>query len=248
MTIGQKLSEQRRKLGKSLKEVEADLRIRHKYLEDLEHDRFDLLPGEAYVRAFLRTYSSYLGMNADSVIAEYDALYASENEVKPSFLDSFPSRSFLRILTIAFLGIIIVVAAWLSIPEKKPLPKMPAPPVEEKTTTPALENQKIEETTQQRETTPEVTGVQEGEQKFKLTFKVLGDASCWVRVKTDNKILLERTLKTGESESLEITSTALVRLGNPSVISIYINDREITGFRKKGIVDFIIDSSGVKSR
>ncbi len=247
MTIGQKLSEQRRKLGKSLKEVEADLRIRVKYLENLENDRFDLLPGEAYVRAFLRTYSSYLGLNADSIIDEYESLYTTENETKPPFLDSFPIRSLLRILTIAFLGTIIAIAAWLSIPKKEPIPRMPAPPVEE-ISTPTLENQKHKLIVPQKETTPAPVSNQENNEQFKLTLKVDKGGRCWVRVKTGNETVFEKTLEAGESKTLDLATTVTVRLGNPAAVRIYINDKEITGFQKKGIVDLIIDSTGIKLR
>lgn len=248
MTIGQKLSEQRRKLGKSLKEVEADLRIRQKYLESLEQDRFDLLPGEAYVKAFLRTYSSYLGLDPDQIIEEYNALYARETEEQTSIINSFPSRSLLRFLAIVFLATIIALAVWLSIPERKPLPRMPAPPVEENITTPTPKKQESEKKIPQLEPTTEPTKSQPSMTPMQLTLKVTGDSSCWVRVKNDSQTIFERTLKPGESETLDLTTTVSVRLGNPSSISIYLNGKELTGYPKKGVVDLTIDSTGVKVR
>ncbi|AGJ01577.1 unknown [Rickettsia prowazekii str. Madrid E] len=40
--------------GKSLNQVSSDLKIRKKYLVALEEGDFDVLPGEVYVRGYLK--------------------------------------------------------------------------------------------------------------------------------------------------------------------------------------------------
>jgi hypothetical protein len=47
--------------------------MRARYLSALEEERFDALPGRAYARAFLRTYATSLGLQADEFVAEFDA-------------------------------------------------------------------------------------------------------------------------------------------------------------------------------
>ena len=59
--IGNSLREARLRQGFELPRVEADTKIRAKYLRALEEERFEVLPGETYVKGFLRTYSEYLG-------------------------------------------------------------------------------------------------------------------------------------------------------------------------------------------
>jgi cytoskeleton protein RodZ len=49
--------------GLELTQIEADTCIRARYLRALEDERFELLPGTAYVRGFLRTYARYLGLD-----------------------------------------------------------------------------------------------------------------------------------------------------------------------------------------
>ncbi len=63
MTIGARLRERRCELGLDLEALAATTRIRRTYLEALENDRFDLLPGEAYVSGFLRSYAAALGLD-----------------------------------------------------------------------------------------------------------------------------------------------------------------------------------------
>ena len=71
--IGRKLRERRLERGLEIAQVEADTRIRGKYLRALEEERFDVLPGGAYARAFLRDYAEELGLDGQELV---DALNA----------------------------------------------------------------------------------------------------------------------------------------------------------------------------
>ena len=44
----------------------GDTKIRAKYLRALEEEHFEVLPGETYVKGFLRTYAEYLGLDGSS--------------------------------------------------------------------------------------------------------------------------------------------------------------------------------------
>jgi cytoskeleton protein RodZ len=59
----------RRKLG--LSEVEAAIKIRVRYLQAIENEEWDALPGGAYTRAFIRTYASHLGLDGDRLSDDY---------------------------------------------------------------------------------------------------------------------------------------------------------------------------------
>jgi helix-turn-helix protein len=69
--IGRALKRAREVRGKSLEEASRETRIRPEYLQALEREAFDRLLGDVYVRGFLRSYSSYLGMDADRIIDAY---------------------------------------------------------------------------------------------------------------------------------------------------------------------------------
>lgn len=55
--IGSSLREARMRQKLELSQIERDTRIRAKYLEALEEERFELLPGLAYAKGFLHTYA-----------------------------------------------------------------------------------------------------------------------------------------------------------------------------------------------
>ncbi len=67
--IGAALRKARTDRGKSIEEASRETRIRAEYLQALERERFDVLPGDVYVRGFLRSYSSYLGLDPEKVLA-----------------------------------------------------------------------------------------------------------------------------------------------------------------------------------
>jgi hypothetical protein len=67
--IGQALRKARLDRGTSIQEASRETRIRAEYLHALERERFDVLPGDVYVRGFLRSYSNYLGLDPDKVLA-----------------------------------------------------------------------------------------------------------------------------------------------------------------------------------
>lgn len=83
LEIGSSLREARLRRGLDHVQVDADTHIRPRYLRALEDDRFDLLPGAAYARGFLRTYADYLGLDPEPFIDAYNARFAPAEEPPP---------------------------------------------------------------------------------------------------------------------------------------------------------------------
>ena len=69
--IGASLREERVRRGLTLDAVETDTRIRGRYLEAIEDERWDELPAEAYAKGFLRTYASYLELDPQQFLAAF---------------------------------------------------------------------------------------------------------------------------------------------------------------------------------
>src|SRR5690242_16567097 len=65
-------------------DVEAATKIRAKYLRALENEEFGLLPGNTFVKTFLRTYAEYLGLDPQLLLEEYRAEYEPRTaEIQP---------------------------------------------------------------------------------------------------------------------------------------------------------------------
>ncbi|MBI5105374.1 MAG: helix-turn-helix domain-containing protein [Solirubrobacterales bacterium] len=69
--IGATLREARMRARIDISEIEAETKIRAKYLRALENEEWDLLPGPAYVRSFLRTYADALDLDSKLLLEEY---------------------------------------------------------------------------------------------------------------------------------------------------------------------------------
>ena len=68
--VGSKLREARARRKLSLREAEEATKIRGRYLQAMEHDEWDQLPGDTYARAFIRTYGRFLGLDGDRLAEE----------------------------------------------------------------------------------------------------------------------------------------------------------------------------------
>ncbi|MCL2778207.1 MAG: helix-turn-helix domain-containing protein [Polyangiaceae bacterium] len=70
-TVGTSLRRQREKKHMGLAEVSRVTRIPVSTLQAIEQDHFDDLPGEVFVRGFLKSYARAVGLAADDVVARY---------------------------------------------------------------------------------------------------------------------------------------------------------------------------------
>ena len=83
--IGATLLEARMRKRLDISDIEAQTKIRAKYLRALENEEWDLLPGPTFVKSFLRTYAEALGLDARLLLEEYKLRHErlSEHELLP---------------------------------------------------------------------------------------------------------------------------------------------------------------------
>jgi hypothetical protein len=118
--IGNSLREARLRQGLDFPELEQATKIRGKYLRALEDEQFDILPGQTYVKGFLRTYSEYLGLDGQLYLDEYNSRYIPGDEETPLRAQSKSVgrnprvESSVVLVALAAIGILtaLVVVAW----------------------------------------------------------------------------------------------------------------------------------------
>jgi cytoskeletal protein RodZ len=118
--IGGSLREARLKRGLTPADVQKAIRIRDRYLQALEEERWELLPGDAYVKGFLRTYADYLGLDGNLYVEEYNSRFARPDE--PQLVPERFARTGTHLGGVGFLrplvavgvivAIVAAVAAW----------------------------------------------------------------------------------------------------------------------------------------
>lgn len=124
--IGPKLAAAREAKGLSTAEVASKLRLGVRQVEALEADAFDRLPGEVFVRGFVRNYARFLELDAEELLPSQEIAVAEQLTVPSTNVRFQPSplqRWLLLPLgsAILFFALVALLYAWLSSGEQSVL-------------------------------------------------------------------------------------------------------------------------------
>ena len=128
--IGATLREARERRQLTYEQVEAEIKIRAKYLRALEEEEFDSLPSGTYVRGFLRAYASYLGLDGRLFVDEYasrfgtrhdDELFRRRRERPMTQRHESSSAVLVAVIAVVAIGVLFFVA-WRFGPGDGPTP------------------------------------------------------------------------------------------------------------------------------
>lgn len=234
LEIGNSLREVRICRGVELAQVEAETHIRTRYLKALEDERFDLLPGDAYVRGFLRTYADYLELDAELFVDEYKARFAPPEEPLPQLIPRrriglywLPARGTVGAVLVVAL---VVTVAWRL--DAGGGPTNPAP-----SGAPALRKE------------PPASVARRTPRKARPATLVLTAAHgpCWLRVHLGSRAgrnLYEGTLEQGQS--LRFAARRLwIRLGAPSNLEASLKGARVR--LPEDTASVVVTAAGVRS-
>jgi hypothetical protein len=90
--VGTTLKAERHRRKLDLSEAEQATKIRSRFLRAIEDEEWKALPGEAYARAFVRTYATYLGLDGDD-LAERQRVLSGTVRPTEQLPQSNPPRS-----------------------------------------------------------------------------------------------------------------------------------------------------------
>src|SRR5258708_33230389 len=71
-TFGERLKRERELREVSLNEIASATRIAAKFLEALQNEQWNKLPGGVFGHGFVRSIARYLGLNEEALLSEYD--------------------------------------------------------------------------------------------------------------------------------------------------------------------------------
>jgi hypothetical protein len=72
-SLGQELREEREARHISIGEIASATKIVARYLEALEADHLDIMPGEFFIKGIIRSYARAIGLDGEIVLAKYKA-------------------------------------------------------------------------------------------------------------------------------------------------------------------------------
>lgn len=70
-TVGEILRSEREKRGMTVKDIEAATHIRALYISAIEDGHYHVLPGEVYLKGFIRNYANLLGLDSVALLTLY---------------------------------------------------------------------------------------------------------------------------------------------------------------------------------
>ncbi|MGH2917784.1 MAG: helix-turn-helix domain-containing protein [Solirubrobacteraceae bacterium] len=216
--IGATLREARMRARIDVSEIEADTKIRAKYLRALENEEWDLLPGPTYVKSFLRTYAEALGLDAKLLVDEYKLRHEHLSEVELQPINAAaPGRERRRTgpviprgVTIGLIFALLLIALY------------------------ALGNSGDEApTTARTQTTPAasgdnapVAGTPAKPRPKRVRLQLIATGQVYVCLKDGNRTLIDgKTLQAGDRTGTYRSRRFRLSLGNANV-KLRINGRE----------------------
>lgn len=214
-SFGESLKTQRELRGVSLREMADSTKISVRFLQALEEDRLDVLPGGIYPRAFVRQYALYIGLDPERTVADF---LLRQRRPEPERRPAKPERR-LRVRPGAvFFAVVVLVAAFLTL--RRPATEDEGPPVAvaPTPTVPAV-------LPTDRLYPPPATKPAAEPAPDSLLLTMTAQQDCWVEARADGETIINRVLAEGESETLEARGEIVLSVGNAGGLSIRVNDR-----------------------
>ena len=86
-SFGERLKRERELREVTLAEITSATRIAPRFLEALENEDWDKLPGGVFNRGFVRAVARYLGLAEEALLGEYDLAHGAQVQPPPERLD-----------------------------------------------------------------------------------------------------------------------------------------------------------------
>lgn len=231
----------------SLEQAEEQTKIRRKYLEALEEEAFDVLPGRVYVRGFLRNYARFLGLDAEALVARFEEMFPLEETqpvtqplagVEKKLRLSWPSGRLAYVATGLLLAVLLLWGAgWLVgltrdtaydvVSQDKPAG------------TPGRSSPGNTGHTQNQDApfpAPTSTGTDNRTPEGVHLVLNVTDETCWMRVVVDGKTMFTGEVAANQSKSFQAREHIWVKLGNAGVVNVQVNGRDLGVLGDRGQV------------
>lgn len=256
-SLGQQLKQAREARGLTIQQIAENTHIGARFLQAIESDNYDILPGGVFNRAFVKKFARQAGMDEEQAARLYDEQLAEMGgePTKTSYLglgDELEAKAssgngmLLTFIAILVLGAILY-AAYLAFSPSRPRSDssqaalLPTPQV---TATPMPVESPTASPSPSPEASPSPTP-ESTENGLRIqTIANLGE--CWISFRTDGGKNEQVTLKQNEShEFLANEKVSFIRFGNLPALNILINGRranldKLAPNRKGLVVDNVL--------
>lgn len=235
-TFGERLKRERELREVPLEEIAAATRIAPRFLEALENEQWDKLPGGVFGRGFVRSIARYLGLSEEDLLSEYDLVRgesaapaaAKPEERIPSAPKWIPAALVLGML-VALAGLVIGGRyAWRVYTAHRAQKKTSATTRSPATTvvaTPSSAN---------AANNPGSDFAATGDGSLPLQLTVAASAVSRVRVIADDTVAYDSGVEFGQTLHFTAGKKFEVTAANSSAVLLELNGRELPPFGMPG--------------
>ncbi|CAI2663767.1 helix-turn-helix domain-containing protein [Apilactobacillus kunkeei] len=254
--IGKSLHDARVAKGMSIDDIQKITKIQKHYLEAIEQGNFAELPGDFYVRAFIKQFADTVGVNGIELLNEHDDSlpdtqseeYADEvskddvnsrvasrsrEQRKDSFRKAIPTIGIIVAILVVVCGVWAVVVHTNSSSQTSISSSSVSVTGSSESSISKTDNKKKEDkkSTEGKTTIKEVNATKynvTGQKENTVTLKATGRA--WSSIMADNKTLFQGSQNSGDKKDVKLpadTKSVNVSLGNTQGSKILVNGTEL---------------------
>ncbi|MDD8019954.1 MAG: DUF4115 domain-containing protein [Acidobacteriota bacterium] len=237
---GKLLKNSRENKGLSLKDISVETKIGLRYLEAIENDRLDLLPGGFFTRQILKTYLISIGEDPAEWLPKLVESGLLETETPVKLPDKFrqPRQRFgfdkvfwISVSVIVLVAFVYLIYLSITASQKN---------IETRKTTEKTEEIPSAVNDQVSSLSVPLTALAQpaaGEKIYEgLNLELIFNEDCWVQVYADGQLAVDGLKVQGYKTSVKASSELVINLGNAGGLSFTLNGKEGKPFGKKGEV------------
>ena len=230
--FGARLKKEREQRGVTLDDIALSTKIGKRFLQALEDEHFEQLPGGIFSRGFVRAYARHLGIDEEQAIADYlSATTPSSTEQTPQTpqndlpvelaqqLENRESDRAARVPWALFAGLLLIAALgfalWGIYSREKGKRNNAIAPVRP-ANVPGLA---VSHGNGQSQPPDSVSGA------FTVVIKAREDS--WVSITADGKQLLEQVLVAPAAKSVEARNEIVIKVGSVGALDFSFNGKRL---------------------
>ena len=250
-TLGLYFRNAREARGLDLRDAAQQTRININYLKAIEDEDFSKLPGEVFVKGFLKNYARFLHLPEDEVVKRYGEFVKPQQTITPTAVPKTDGHKQvpdeetravesetkgpkgLSLEPFLWGGVIlvgIVLFMLIALPASRPVPERDRLVSSTVTPTDSLH-----------------TGTTGSARKEKLYLEIIAQEDVWVLVRTDASPQKKAVLKKGETITWSADERFLLSYASVGALKVLLNGTELTVAGPKNAVvrDLIVTATGI---
>lgn len=224
--------------GISLDEVAKATRISTRFLQAIENEEFELLPGGVFNRGFIRAFASEVGLDPENAVAEYEHL-AERGEPEPFVRVSLKDRNKggRRLYVGIAVALVALIILFYAFTQESTNPRV------------AVDETPVPFTSSVPEPTPAAAEQSPEGTQAALIIEMRVREPTWIALFADGKELVPgETLQPGTTHRYTAQASIQVTIGNAGGLTVKVNSYELPTLGRSGQVrSLTITPESVKS-